>query len=309
VKKRLPRASHSGEIIRFPENLAFPFIYYWRLASCAVFLALKRMGEFLTANWRPIVEVTLMTGALFVAWRYMRYASGARLLAIIGAIVGVLFVLAYLLRMELIRSFALFSGLVMVVIFQPEVRRAFVSLGSHRLFSARRASSEFLDVMQEAVQQLSSKRFGALFAFERGMDLDQFVETGVELDATFTPELVLTVFHPKTALHDGGMVLRGSRIQGAGCVFPVSQRELTDRSIGLRHRAAMGITEQTDAIAVIVSEETGQISICSEGILYQALTPAVFRERLAQLLSERNRDGEREKEPVPDRAATQRLEA
>lgn len=267
------------------------------------------MGEFFTANWRPIVEVTLMAGALVVAWRYMRYASGARLLAIIGAIVGVLFVLAYLLRMELIRSFALFSGLVMVVIFQPEVRRAFVSLGSHRLFSARRASSEFLDVMQEAVQQLSSKRFGALFAFERGMDLDQFVETGVELDATFTPELVLTVFHPKTALHDGGMVLRGSRIQGAGCVFPVSQRELSDRSIGLRHRAAMGITEQTDAIAVIVSEETGQISICSEGTLYQALTPAVFRERLAQLLSEKNRDGEREKEPVPDRAATQRLEA
>ncbi len=267
------------------------------------------MGEFLTANWRPIVEVTLMAGALLVAWRYMRYASGARLLAIIGAIVGVLFVVAYLLRMELIRSFALFCGLVMVVIFQPEVRRAFVSLGSHRLFSARRASSEFLDIMQEAVQQLSAKRFGALFAFERGMDLDQFVETGVEIDASFTPELVLTIFHPKTALHDGGMVLRNGRIQGAGCVFPVSQRELADRSIGLRHRAAMGITEQTDAISVIVSEETGQISICAEGNLYQALTPAVFRERLAQLLSERNRDGDREKEPVPDRAATQRLEA
>jgi diadenylate cyclase len=267
------------------------------------------MGEFLTANWRPIVEVTLMAGALLFAWRYMRYASGSRLLAIIGGIVGLLFVVAYLLHMELIRSFALFSGLVMVVIFQPEVRRAFVSLGSHRLFSARRASSEFLDIMQEAVQQLSAKRFGALFAFERGMDLDQFVETGVEIDASFTPELVLTIFHPKTALHDGGMVLRNGRIQGAGCVFPVSQRELSDRSIGLRHRAAMGITEQTDAIAVIVSEETGQISICAEGNLYQALTPAVFRERLAQLLSERNRDGDRDKDPVPDRAATQRLEA
>ncbi|HWB01695.1 MAG TPA: diadenylate cyclase [Verrucomicrobiales bacterium] len=269
------------------------------------------MGEFLTANWRPIIEVTLMVGSLFVAWRYMRYASGARLLAVIGGIVGVLFVVAYLLRMDLIRSFALFCGLVLVVIFQPEVRRAFVSLGSHRLFSARRASAEFLDIMQEAVQQLSAKRFGALFAFERGMDLDQFVETGVEIDASFTPELVLTIFHPKTALHDGGMVLRNGRIQGAGCVFPVSQRELADRSIGLRHRAAMGITEQTDAIAVVVSEETGQISICAEGTLFQALTPLVFRERLAQFLTERNRDGDREKEKetVPDRAATQRLEA
>ena len=266
------------------------------------------MGEFLTANWRLIVEVFLMAGALFVAWRYMRYASGSRLLAVIGGIVGVLFVAAHLLHMELIRSFALFCGLMLVVIFQPEVRRAFVSLGSHRLFSARRASSEFLDIMQEAVQQLSAKRFGGLFAFERGMDLDQFVETGVEIDAAFTPELVLTIFHPKTALHDGGMVLRNGRIQGAGCVFPVSQRELTDRSIGLRHRAAMGITEQTDAIAVIVSEETGQISICAEGILHQALTATVFRERLAHFLSERNRD-DRDKEPVPDRPATQRLEA
>ena len=250
-----------------------------------------------------------MGGALAVAWRYLRYASGSRLLAVIAGIVMALLVVAHLLGMELIRSFALFCGLMLVVIFQPEVRRAFVSLGSHRLFAARRASSEFLDVMQEAVQQLSAKRFGALFAFERGMDLDQFVETGVEIDAAFTPELVLTIFHPKTALHDGGMVLRNGRIQGAGCVFPVSQRELSDRSIGLRHRAAMGITEQTDAIAVVVSEETGQISICAEGNLHQALTPAVFRERLAEFLSERSRDTEREKDSLPDRAATKRLEA
>ena len=249
-----------------------------------------------------------MAGALVVSWRYLRYASGSKLLGVIAAIVAALLMVSHLLHMELIRSFALFCGLMLVVIFQPEVRRAFISLGSHQLFSTRRTSSEFLDLMEEAVQQLSAKRFGALFAFERGMDLDQFVETGVEVDAKFTPEIVLTLFHPKTALHDGGMVLRNGRIQGAGCVFPVSQRELSDRSIGLRHRAAMGITEQTDAIAVVVSEETGQISICAEGDLYQALTPAVFRERLAQLLSER-RESDRDKESVPDRAATKQLEA
>lgn len=250
-----------------------------------------------------------MVGTMLAAWYYLRHASGARLLAQIVVVVGALFVAAHLLHMELIRSFALFSGLLLVVVFQPEVRRAFVSLGSHRLFSTSRASRELLDLMEEAVQQLASKRFGALFAFERGMVLDQFVETGVEIDSRFTPELVLTIFHPKTALHDGGMVLRQGRIQGAGCVFPVSQRELTDRSIGLRHRAAMGITEQTDAIAVVVSEETGQISICAEGDLYQALSPAMFRERLSQLLSDRNRDGEREKEPATARTATKRLEA
>ena len=267
------------------------------------------MGDFLTNHWRPVIEVILMVASFAVAWRYLRQASGSRLLGIIAAIVGVLFVLSYLLGMELIRSFALFGGLMLVVIFQPEVRRAFISLGSHRLFSARRASAELLDLMEEAVQQLSAKRFGALFAFQRGMDLDQFVETGVELDAKFTPEVVLTVFHPKTALHDGGMVLRNGRIQGAGCVFPVSQRELSDRSLGLRHRAGMGITEQTDAIAVIVSEETGQISICAEGDLYQALSVPLFRERLAQLLNAPARETEREPEMLPDRAATKRLEA
>lgn len=267
------------------------------------------MRDFLTDNWRIIIEVLLMGGSFAVAWRYLRQASGSRLLMIIAAIVGVLIVLSHVLHMELIRSFALFCGLMLVVIFQPEVRRAFVSLGSHRLFGARRASAELLDLMEEAVQQLSAKRFGALFAFERGMDLDQFVETGVELDALFAPELVLTIFHPKTALHDGGMVLRNGRIQGAGCVFPVSQRELSDRSIGLRHRAAMGITEQTDAISVVVSEETGQISISAEGELYQALTVPLFRERLAQLLNAPGREAEREPEMAPDRAATKRLEA
>jgi len=268
------------------------------------------MSEFLSANWRAIIEVALICVGIAVAWRYLRYASGSRFLAVIAAVVAAMLLVAHLLRMELIRNFALFCGLVLVVIFQPEVRRAFVSLGSHRLFSARRASSEFLDLMEEAVQQLSAKRFGALFAFERGMVLDQFVETGVEIDAMFTPELVLTIFHPKTALHDGGMVLRGGRVQGAGCVFPVSQRELSDRSIGLRHRAAIGITEQTDAIAVVVSEETGQISVCAAGELYQALSPSVFRERLSQLLSEEHdRDSDREKEAIPDRVATKRLEA
>jgi diadenylate cyclase len=269
------------------------------------------MGEFLTNHWRTVLEVILMGGLLGLAWFHLRYAGGSRVLALIVVFVGTLLILAHLFHMELIRSFALFCGLVMVVVFQPEVRRAFVSLGSHRIFSTRRASAEFLDLMEEAVQQLSAKRFGALFAFERGMDLDHFLETGVEIDAGFTPELVLTIFHPKTALHDGGMILRNGRIQGAGCVFPVSQRELADRSIGLRHRAAIGVAEQTDAIAVVVSEETGQISICAEGELYQALTPSVFRERLSQLLSERGRDTDRDKdkEPLTERAATKRLEA
>lgn len=267
------------------------------------------MGEFLTANWPRLVEVILLGGLLVAGWRLLRRAGGSRVVGEVAVAVILIMLVAHLLKLELVRSFAFFCGVILVVVFQPEVRRALVTLGTNHLFGRHRATSGLLDLMEDAVQQLSAKRHGALFAFERGMDLDQYIETGVEIDARFTPELVLTLFHPKTALHDGGVILRQGRMQAAGCVFPVSQRELSDRSIGLRHRAAMGITEQTDAIAVVVSEETGNLSICADGELHHALSIALFREKLSQLLQERSRDAEREKEQTEARSATKRLEA
>ena len=125
------------------------------------------------------------------------------------------------------------------------------------------------------------------------MELNSYLETGVPIDSQFTPELVMTVFHPKTALHDGGMILRKTRIEGAGCVFPISQREMADRSIGLRHRAAIGMTEESDAIAVVVSEETGHISIAVGGELERDLTLEEFKDRLETLLlGDRDEDDE-----------------
>jgi diadenylate cyclase len=277
--------------------------------ECVNFGLLKHMGEFLTANWPRLVEVFLLGGLLVAGWRILRGAGGSRIVGEVGVVLMLVMLLAHLLGLELVRMFAFFCGVILVVVFQPEVRRAFVNLGSNHLFGRRRATSGLLDLMEDAVQQLSAKRFGALFAFERGMDLDQYAETGVEIEAKFTPELVLTLFHPKTSLHDGGVILRQGRLQAAGCVFPVSQRELNDRSMGLRHRAAIGITEQTDAIAVVVSEETGNLSICADGELYHALSIALFREKLGQLLQERSRESDREKEPAEARTATKRLEA
>ncbi len=269
------------------------------------------MGDFFTQHWRPILEVFLMGGLLLLLWRYLRSSNSSQVPAQITVLVLSLLIAAHLLGMELIRSVAFFAGVVLVVVFQPEVRRAFVSLGSTRFFSTSRENLQLVEAIEESTSQLSAKRFGALFAFERGMDLDQFVETGVEIDSKFAPELVFTIFNPKTSLHDGGIILRQGRIAAAGCVFPVSQRELSDRSIGLRHRAAMGITEQTDAIAVVVSEETGQISLCADGEIHQALSPALFRERLAHLLKDRRtRDSEsRERETLAERSASERIEA
>lgn len=267
------------------------------------------MDEFLTANWPRLVEVFLLSVLLAVAWRLLRHAGGSRIVGAVGVSVVLIMLTAHLLKLELLRSFTFFAGVILVVVFQPEVRRALVSMGTNHFFGRHRATSGLLDLMEDAVQQLSAKRYGALFAFERSMDLDQFSETGVEVDARFSPELVLTLFCPKTSLHDGGVILRQGRLYAAGCVFPVSQRELNDRSMGLRHRAAIGITEQTDAIAVVVSEETGNLSICVGGELYHALSVTLFREKLSQLLHERSREPEREKEPAEPRTATKRIEA
>ena len=138
--------------------------------------------------------------------------------------------------------------------------------------------------MTEAVTQLANKQFGALIAIERDTSIKIFEETGVLINADFSVELLLTLFHPKSALHDGGVIVRDGRIAAAACIFPVSQRETLDRSLGLRHRAGLGITEESDAIAVVVSEETGAISICHRRRIERNFTPETFRKRIGEIL-------------------------
>ena len=116
----------------------------------------------------------------------------------------------------------------------------------------------------------------------------------MDLDAAFSPEFALTVLHPKTALHDGGMIIAQNRVAGAGCVFPVSSRELSDRSTGLRHRAAIGVTEETDCVAVVVSEETGQISICIDGKLERGLSEEKFRARIEAIFLPKEKNDEKD---------------
>jgi diadenylate cyclase len=171
-----------------------------------------------------------------------------------------------------------------LIIFQPELRNALAKLGSSKLFSfSQTQRHEFLDTFAEAVSLLSKNRIGALFAFERSISLREHLKTGVEIDAMFSPEFALTVFCPKTVLHDGGMIISQNRVAGAGCVFPVSSRELADRSTGLRHRAAIGVTEEADCVAVVVSEETGQVSICVDGKLTRNLSEDAFRKKMEDI--------------------------
>lgn len=241
------------------------------------------VDQYLSNYWISLIELTVVILFVSFGYRYLRERSSGRTLAGILTLV-VIYLLAHFLEWHLVENLAFFLAFALVVIFQQELRRSFVDLGSRGLFASTKGMAELVEQLQATVRQLSSKRYGALFAMERSMELDSYLETGVPMDSQFTPELVMTVFHPKTALHDGGMILRKTRIEGAGCVFPISQREMADRSIGLRHRAAIGITEETDAIAIVVSEETGYLSICVKGELERDLTPDAFKERLESLL-------------------------
>ena len=246
------------------------------------------MWDFFKEHWRDGIEILILAVGIYQVYRAFKATRGARVLVGFAAIVIALVLLSQVFKFQVIgwiitRAAALLA-LAAVVIFQPELRNALAKVGSSRLFQfSTKRKLAFLESFTEAVIKLSKTRVGALFAIEREISLKQQLETGARLDAEFSPELAETVFHPKTPLHDGGMIIAQDRVAGAGCVFPVSQRELGDRSIGLRHRAALGISEESDCVAVVVSEETGAISICVDGKFLHNLGEEEFRDKLGEI--------------------------
>lgn len=246
------------------------------------------MWKFIQDHWREGIEILLLATCIYQIYRAFRATRGAQILVGLGTILIVLTLVSTVFRFEVIQWIitraAAILAFALIVIFQPELRNGLARLGSNRLFSfSNKRRLAFLERFADAVIALSKKRIGALFAIQRGISLKEHLDSGVVLDAQFSPELAMTVFHPKAPLHDGGMIIADDRVAGAACVFPVTERQMQDRSTGLRHRAAIGLTERTDAIAVVVSEETGGISICENGILQRNLSEKQFREKIAEI--------------------------
>jgi len=244
--------------------------------------------EFFQSHWRAAVEIFVLWILIYQVYRVFRATRGARILVGLTAVIILLTLGSQVLELQviewIIKSAAAILAFALLIIFQPELRNGLARLGSANLFSFSTTQQKvFLELLTESVVRLSKKRFGALFAIERSISLEEFESTGVPIDSSFSVELVATIFHPKTALHDGGMILKKERIASASCIFPVSQKDLSDRSLGLRHRAGFGISDETDAVAVIVSEETGAISIVVDGKIYRNLTGEEFREKLEEI--------------------------
>ncbi|MDA7518776.1 diadenylate cyclase CdaA [bacterium] len=257
------------------------------------------MMDLLSEHWKKAVEIAVLWLLIYQVYSVFRATRGVRILVGLAVVVIALTIASQALDLKviewIIKSAAAVLAFALLIIFQPELRNGLARLGSSSFFSFTTTEQQaFLDTLADSVVQLSKKRFGALFAIERSISLENFAETGIMIEGDLSKELAVTIFHPKTALHDGGMTIASEKVGAAGCIFPVSQKELNDRSFGLRHRAGLGVTEETDAVAIVVSEETGSISICIDGKIEHRLSEEEFRTRLADIFLSQGKSHEEE---------------
>ena len=248
-------------------------------------------------NYNPVVVLVELLLIGVVVWWVMRFLRGTRGARLVKG-VGLLLAVVYLVLMTLPKhydwdritylygNFLLFTFVAFVVAFQPELRRGLIQLGQARLFrSAYGRVEEMVDALIESSEHFSRNRIGALVAIERSVGLSTLAGSGTALEAKLTSPLLNTIFHPGTALHDMGVIVAGGRLVAAGCQFPLAESEEVDPSLGSRHRAALGLAKETDALILVVSEETGRISLACEGQLYLGLEPENLREMMLGLLS------------------------
>jgi diadenylate cyclase len=257
--------------------------------------------EFAGGHWTDALEIALLAVAIYYIWRIFHGTPGSHVLAgLITLFLGVTLA-SQVLGLQVISWIATRLSAVLIVailiIFQPELRRGLAALGSHRLFFPTRKTPAAVDQLTEITFELSNRQLGALLAIERGQNIETFAQSGVPIDAALSPELVVSIFFPKTPLHDGGVIIRNDRIVSAACIFPVSQQGDLDRSLGLRHRAALGLAEESDAVIIVVSEETGIVSICQRSEIERNFDPEHLRTRLGELLFSSN------EEPDPEQLA------
>jgi diadenylate cyclase len=247
---------------------------------------------------RDVIEILVVA---FVLYRVLLLIQGTRAVQmLIGIVMLVLvYAVAWIMKLTMITyllglvfTYGAFAAL---IIFQPELRAGLAHLGQSRVtrFFRRMEDVEVADEVGEAVERLAQSGIGAIIVLEREIALGDFVQSGSEMQAKVSADLLTTIFTPYSPLHDGAVILRGDTIIGAGCILPLSQAPLADRSLGTRHRAALGLSEETDAVVIVVSEETSAVSVAMGGRLTRNLTAAQVRDLVA------GRPGRGTAEPAP----------
>ena len=250
------------------------------------------MLPYLQAIWRPALEIGILGVGIYYGYRFLK---GTRGQAVVTGFVVVLLVLTLsvrLLRLDVLNAILNqilpFLALAIVVLFQPEIRRLLAEVGNLPLFNNPQEQRENLEVIVESVDRMSPTRMGALIAIEQAISVAETVESGIPVDCEATPEMIETIFFPNNAIHDGGVIIKGDRILRAGAIFPLTQRGDLPKTLGTRHRAAIGLSEETDAVVVVVSEESGSISYAHRGQLTRNVTVEQLRAFLTEVLVRRS---------------------
>jgi diadenylate cyclase len=235
-------------------------------------------------QWYDVLDIGLVTLLFFVILTQFRGTQAGTVLRGVAILIAVVALLNNLTRLPaiswILRTILPALLIVVPVIFAPEIRRTLERVGRVDFFRRAYPASDvppYIQAVVTAAKRLSERRHGALIVLERDVGLDDFTSTGMRVDAVVSAELLLQVFFPNTPMHDGAVILHGDRILAAGCVVPLSSgNELsaaTERRMGLRHRAALGVSEVSDAVAVVVSEETGILSVAHNGRMIRRLDP------------------------------------
>lgn len=236
--------------------------------------------------WKIALEVGILWYAFYMVLLFFKGTRSEQLLKGL-VILSIIFLISQQLKLDVINwvitQLFPISIIALVIIFQPELRRGLAQLGQ---FGLRQESVEVIEEVSDAAISLASRKTGALIVIEREMGLKSYIESGTSIDARVTGYLLTSVFLTQSPLHDGAVIIQQGRLVAAGCVLPMPQEEggvaVVPRSLGMRHRAAVGISEETDAVCVVVSEETGSISVASGG----KLTHGLDHETLVRILKE-----------------------
>ena len=246
-------------------------------------------------GWWDLLDIAVVS---FLIYEFLKLIRGTRAAQMaVGSlfVVGMFYVsqLAPLQTLNwLIRNALVYVAFAAIVIFQSDIRRALAHFGQapfFRYFNRQLAADETIEEVVVATSMLSQQKIGAIIVLEREIGLRNYIESGIPLDATLTYDLLATIFRPGSPLHDGAVILQEGRVAAAACFLPLTVNPRLSRELGTRHRAAIGLTEENDAAAIVVSEETGLISVALDGEIERALSPDDLRQRLRDLIQPRRR--------------------
>lgn len=257
---------------------------------------LKMVWEVVRDNFgiRSLVDIALVGVSIYYVLRLLRGTRAVQLikgLLVLGALIAFTGVLR-LSTINWMLTQALLPGVIaLIILFQPELRLALEQIGRGHIFGAgltalrREQITRLVDELVLSSRQLSRERIGALMVIEREVGLNDVIQTGRRVEGLVSADLLRTIFYPGTPLHDLAAVIRGDRVVAAGCLLPLAERRDVRGLLGTRHRAALGLSETTDAVVIVISEETGAVSLAVEGRLYSNLSPDNTKQRLLEILA------------------------